>query len=82
MYSIYNPNNIRHTRRTRIINTIKNTCNLYGYTYTNGLHTIFNTYATQHLLDKQFTLTYDNYIYRAAYIEEQVTKWVIIHFTQ
>ncbi len=80
---MYNPRNIRHPRRTRIINTIKSVCTLHNYTYSKNLHTLFNKYADEHDSDRKFTEMCDaliNGYYEYAPLELQVTNWTNYHF--
>jgi hypothetical protein len=77
----YNPNGIRHPRRTRIINLIKAFCNENGYIYTNGLHTVFNKYADEHQRDRTFTEMRQDGHNQPASLEYQVTIWLNQHFT-
>ena len=84
----YNPNGVRHPRRTRIINTIKAVCKEHGYTYTKGLHILFNQFALQQDKDRYFTcMPIDPidtitpyYSCDIATFEYQATLWTHYHF--
>ena len=83
--NLYNPNGVRHPRRTTIINTIKAVCKEHGYTYTNGLHTLFNQFALQQDNDRYFySMPFEpltrNHSSTNASIEYQVALWTHYHF--